>query len=176
MKQILLLIIFTTLFFNCTEEEPLIIEKNSNHMIEFEESIAIRGSSTSSANSRTKEGAIELELINFNKAFELYSAYSFNGIAFNDDGKYYDKIAGDKIYTSTKLYSSDLSRERLSFGTGYNFSPNFKHSDFFASSLIKVGCKFKTVDCPDDGGFWDSDWGTGWGCVEFYDCEFEIEL
>ena len=144
-------------------------ELNTNlDMKQFEESVLISPFETIEIN-KLKIAIVSLK--NFNDEYSLKPAYTFSGIIFNDDGKYNDKIAGDNIYTSVQNIVELNEPQSI----GWKMSENFKFKDdLLKQKIFPIGCKVRRVPCPEDGGFWDSDWRTGWGCVDFYDCSFSI--
>jgi hypothetical protein len=76
-------------------------QKNQNSG--FEESVAIITQGRINVKN-SKMSARAVKLINFNKSYKLPKKIFLNKIELTDDGKGYDKIANDGVYTSIDLY------------------------------------------------------------------------
>lgn len=126
-----------------------------------------------------------IEILNFHKTKKLLPVYTFEGIKYTDDGKHNDAKAGDGIFTSTNsvsVRSSNTLPERR-----YIAAPDFKYKSAFDSYLngsgvtqksgIGFSCKVRIITCPENN-WWDSCWPlqSPCSCVEFYDCEFTIDI
>ncbi|NNF76009.1 MAG: hypothetical protein HKN00_12535 [Flavobacteriaceae bacterium] len=139
-------------------------------------------------NSKSNSGkqVITIEIINFDSRYKLLPAYLINGIEYCDNGEYNDEIAGDGIFSSVNKY--EITLEKSSNGIEFIQGPKFKYNSemqaYIASKYggtkdtgIKFGCKMRTIPCPNTN-WWNSCWplSSPCTCIEFYDCEFEIEL
>lgn len=128
---------------------------------------------------------ITIEILNFHKTKKLLPFYTFDGIKYNDDGRYFDAVAGDGIFTSTMAVK--VSSAKSLPDKRYIAAPNFKYKAAFDSYLngsgvtqktgISFSCKVRVVTCPENN-WWDSCWPlqSPCSCVEFYDCEFTIDI
>jgi hypothetical protein len=136
----------------------------------FEESVALKTTENVNLNGRTDKVALTYEAINYNDEYQLKAALIINGHAYSDDGKYNDEVAGDNIYTSVDLFEAS-SEDKNSKETTWGVSDKFKYKEQFLQERgFTIKCKVRHVPCSGES-FWSSDWGTGWGCLEFYDCE-----
>lgn len=115
-----------------------------------------------------------IEIVNYHPTKKLLPAYMINGIEYNDNGKYNDKVAGDGIFTSVR----NVTVKGLPKGTSkkYNASSSLRYQSANKSE-IGIGCKVRTVTCPETN-WWNSCWplSSPCTCVEFYDCEVTISI
>jgi len=139
-------------------------------------------------NSKNKrdQHVLTIQILNFNANYKLLPAYNIDGVEYCDNGKFNDKVAGDGIFTS-------VSEHRILSGsstyiTNVIKSPSFKYNADFNKFIdtkygsanksgIKFGCKVRLIPCPETN-WWNSCWplSSPCSCVEFYDCEVEIEI
>lgn len=113
-----------------------------------------------------------IEFKNHHPTKKLLPAYVVNGLEYNDNGKNNDQVAGDGIFTSAKNVTvRGLPKDVTKV---HNFSSTYTGN---VGRIIKFGCKTRIVPCPET-----SILNTCWplsspcNCVEFFDCEFELEL
>jgi len=162
MKKIFMAMIATVLFANFNVKAQ-----------SFEESVLVI---TKGAISVDKLYAQTVEVKNFDPSLRMESTLSLNFVDFNDDGRGNDKVAGDGIYTSVKLYKqpveeglvfkSDLFKYRKQLDALLNSNTTSKFS-------IKLSCKVRRVH----SGYTilGTDCATHW-CVELYDCTVDVEF
>lgn len=108
---------------------------------------------------------------NFDNEFVLHNVYVIDGIDYVDTGDFNDQVAGDGIYTSLKSTVGDSSKKKSE--TRIIKSDKFKFNNKLATNKVKIGCKFRMVYGGASSWFGNSCDG---GCIELYDCSFEIEL
>ncbi len=126
---------------------------------------------------------IEMSLIDFNKSSSLPEGFGFNhNITYADNGKEYDLIKGDGIYTSIQTFSFE---ELIKMGgTKISGDPKFYIDEKFQYIAeieqkptfgIRIKCEFELC-CPCVGGSCPAcDW-FGWKCWNAKKCEVEINL
>jgi hypothetical protein len=158
-----------------TEKETTTVVQKSGGLTDdktelFFESVAI----VPQSHLMIKEGrefAQRFSLLIFDKSYVPLESYIINGVDYSDDGKFNDQIAGDGIYTS--VISKPVS-EYKEVPKGVAFvSDEFKYTNEMAAKFkIKAGCKFRTTYSGSSVFGVPCSWG---GCVEFYDCYFEVE-
>lgn len=142
----------------------------------FEESVALKTTENVNLNGRTDKVALTYEAINYNDEYQLKAALIINEHAYSDDGKYNDEVAGDNIYTSVDLFEVSSEDEKLKT-ISLGISKNFKYKEqLLQQKWFTLTCDVEIVDCPEDGGFWDSDWGTGMGCLKISNCKATIDI
>lgn len=131
--------------------------------------------------------ALTLYLKDFESA-ELEKNYIINGIEISDDGLGYDKIAGDGVYTSKKLFvptEENFVEVKRSF-VGEKFRYQGELNEFLNANdylqvagkkfkiAVKGGCKVRYVTTGNSALGIPCKYG---GCLEFYDCkEVEVEF
>ena len=113
-----------------------------------------------------------------NPNYKLESSYGINGVDYTDDGKNYDVKANDQIYTSVLLTKNPFNNSNLTDLSVF-LSQEFEHHTQLntyavqAELIIRVRCKIRhTFTGLTILGFSCS---KPPGCIEFYDCEAEIE-
>ena len=129
-KQIITVVavaIFMLSFFNANAQKEQ--EKN------FEESVAILIQDRLPIKS-LKESARVVKLVSFKKDYKLPQMFKFNDVELRDDGKGYDKIAGDGVYTSITLYPNLKSISKHGILTFDNFK--YSNSSAFINLLNKA--------------------------------------
>ncbi len=135
------------------------------------------------ANSRSKtKKALEIELVNFNSSKKFLPAYLIDGIEYNDNGKFNDKIAGDGIFTSVtkhlvKGVPVDIS-EIGSIAAQFKYQNQLKNYKSSTRGLeVTFSCKTRIVVCPETS-WWNNCWplSSPCTCVEFYDCEVSVTI
>jgi len=97
--------------------------QDNKQALNFEESVALTFNRLP-VNSK-KKSVRAVKLTNFNKNFKLPNKITINDVELNDNGKDYDKVANDGIYTSKELYSEikgDFQKSILTFD-------NFKYEN-----------------------------------------------
>jgi hypothetical protein len=143
-------------------------------MKRFEESVLLKSdlpvslSSTSKKNADTNESYITFKIENYDGEFVLRPVYVIDGVDFVDTGDFNDRVAGDGIYTS--LQSEVLSNAKKRSENRIVMSDKFKFKS--KTSKVKIGCKFRSTH---KGKTWLGNSCTS-GCIELYDCSFEIEF
>lgn len=187
MKKILILLCIITIS-ACSKNDASDLETQNMDSEKFLQSVAFNLSLDNTKSNKLSENSnkkiINLKINNFNPNLTLEKAYIFNGVTFNDDGKYNDQIAGDNIYTSVQEVNVDIKKGKNLKNnitiTDDSFAYNNELNSMKGGSVdgsAGVSCGISHGDCPSDGGFWDSDWGTGWGCFGLKDdCVGTIEL
>lgn len=178
-KPILLTFLAIVFMLSCSEEQEKInLVQSIDESLLFEQSVLMGPLTGVNGNSSKGDASpLTIELKNYNSEFTLNAAYNFNGMTYNDDGLYLDEIAGDGVYTSLKegiIVSTESSKSETL--DGWKISKKFQYNDILESSKLTIKCDFHHDACPSGGGFWDSDWGTGWGCFYFENCSIEAEF
>lgn len=144
----------------------------------FEKSVALIAQERVAKSSNQGNSAKTFRAVNFNPNYKLESSYGINGVDYTDDGKNYDVKANDQIYTSVLLTKNPFNNSNL---TDINvfLSQEFEHHTQLntyavqAELIIRVRCKIRhTFTGLTILGFSCS---KPPGCIEFYDCEAEIE-
>lgn len=123
-------------------------------------------------NSKGTAKPMLIQFKNHHPTKKLLPHYVINGEKYSDDGNGNDASAGDGIFTSTnKFLPKNLPNNITKV---HNYSTSYTGP---TSRIVKFGCKVRLVPCPENN-WWDSCWplSSPCQCVEFYDCEFEIEL
>ncbi len=144
----------------------------------FEKSVALIAQGRVAQNSSQGNSAKTFKAINFNPNYQLESSYGINGVDYTDDGRNYDVKANDQIYTSVIL-TKNPSNSNNSTDLNVFLSQEFEHHTQLntyavqAKLIIRVRCKIRhTFTGSTILGFSCS---KPPGCIEFYDCEAEIE-
>lgn len=124
-----------------------------------------------------------MEIKDFSGNVELNEAYKINGIEYNDNGKFNDKVANDGIYTSVESYKIINSEDVLTslvINKAESFDYDEALSDYLSDTnskrKIKFGCKVRNIKCPQTSWYNTCIWGSSCTCVDFYDCEFSVEI
>lgn len=124
-----------------------------------------------------------MEIKDFSGKIQLNEAYQINGIEYNDNGKFNDKVANDGIYTSVLSYKvknqADLINNII-VNKAELFNYEAALSDYLtkinSKRGIKLGCKVRNIKCPQTSWYNTCIWGSSCTCVDFYDCELSIEI
>lgn len=145
-KSILIALMLGVVVYSCTEnEEKETISQTipDSSASFFKENISIFDARVRSINS--KLFVKELYLVNFSDKKWDQAKIGFEEILFQDDGKGYDEIKGDGVFTSVSSYEFN---EKVIFRKGVSVysvmdkiitSPEFKHSEelnFFKSKYV----------------------------------------
>ena len=160
---------------SCSKDEENKSDLEASHMERFEESVLLKSSSVvskSSVSSRdvnNQESYVTFKIENFDSEFVLRPVYVIDGVDFVDTGDFNDQVAGDGIYTS--LQPQVLTSTKKNSENKIVMSDKFKFKS--KTSKVKIGCKFRMTYKGKSSWFGNSCSG---GCVELYDCSFEIEL
>lgn len=123
----------------------------------------------------------EIVVKNFGPSRAKPEGFGFKGLAYADNGKGTDLVAGDGVYSSTTVLKYKAGQPRIRERNTVFADESFQHSAQLAtgaeSSKIKVKCKFKKCGCPCPGG------GTcpacqwfSWSCWEITECDVEIDF
>lgn len=172
--------------------KTIVDPKNPKGMValtnsDFEQSVmVVTDFSKFSAKDIGKPLFVTVELVNFHPTKKLLPAYTIKGIAFNDDGKHNDQVAGDGIFTSVSAVK--INNKSIDFKKYYSKASGFKYEtqfDQYARSQmgvnqrlgISITCKTRIITCPEEH-WYDSCWplSSPCTCVDFYDCEVEFDL
>lgn len=157
-------------------------KKNSLTLKEFSESVLIMQDFTNVRINKSK--ALKIKILNFHSEKQLESAYMINGIEYCDNGKFNDKVAGDGIYTSVKNIKVIKLQEKSVL---LNMNEDFKHDkelnkylddklNVSSKTKLKVSCKMSLETCPETS-WWNDCWfGSPCTCIQFRDCEIEVEI
>jgi hypothetical protein len=137
----------------------------------FEESVALLPA-VDVINAK-KETAQAIALKSFT-TYKLLPRYVFNSVDFTDDGKFNDAKAGDGIYTS--MYST--TKPEHSFPNNAVIDEKFTKTEQLNSWIetnrlgigVGISCKFRWVY---SGSSWFGN-SCASGCLELYDCKFEV--
>jgi hypothetical protein len=133
----------------------------------------------------------EIVAFDFSKSQSLPDNFGYNDDAFYDDGKNYDKKAGDGIYTSRTLrqYNSSITFTGVDKTKSFIGKPivdyDFQYEEQLRKIIspstnagpgigISIKCKSKTCDCPQSCRCLACDWGMTTWCLDLYDCEIEV--
>ena len=157
------------------------IEESNNKLLNlFNSSVAIIWSGYAY---EAEIAPYQLKIVSFNNLVLLKNQYFIDGVAYTDDGKFNDLVAGDGLYTSVnKLsYKSDLDRTDV-----VNFNEVFKYQDELYKYMhdagdvaektsVSLSCKIRIARCPETN-WWNSCWPleSPCNCIEFYDCELTL--
>jgi hypothetical protein len=167
--------VFLTLFIaSCSKDDENKPNLEASHMERFEESVLLKSSSPVSESSSTKKitddnmSYIAFKIENFDSEFILRPVYVIDGVDFVDTGDFNDQVAGDGIYAS--LQPQVLTNTKKSSENRIVMSDKFKFKS--KTSKVKIGCKFRSTH---KGESWFGNSCSG-GCIELYDCSFEIEF
>lgn len=170
-------LLITLLMAGCSKDAENASDLEMNHMARFEESVLLKTSSsvnkslTSNKSVNSNESFNTFKIENFDNEFVLRNVYVIDGIDYVDTGDFNDQVAGDGIYTSLKSTVGDSSKK--SSETRIIKSDKFKFNNKLETNKVKIGCKFRMVYGGASSWFGNSCDG---GCIELYDCSFEIEL
>lgn len=154
---------------------------------EFEESVlVIQDLSVFKDKPETSEQAITINLVNFRTDRKFLPAYTINNVGYNDDGKHFDQVAGDGIFTSVKKvrYTGDEAGKKTHYvnASTFKYTPALdayyqKNNIDTSSSRIGITCKIRTFQCPEQH-WWDTCWplSSPCTCIEFYDCVLDLTI
>ena len=126
----------------------------------------------------------EMKLVEFSSKGGLPKGVGFAGMAFGDEGKNNDQVAGDGIYTSTEKYGITTHQEANAVGerksvlskiyvdNNFKFDSELKKGGYVEKitvkcRIIRCGCPCKTFTCNACEWF-------GWSCLTWEWCEVEI--
>lgn len=191
---IMLLLCFnlsTFIYGQSPQKNPTITDPNNTQGAkalsseDFENSVVlVQDLSAFKGKSSSFKAPISIQVLNFHKSKKLLPAYTFDGVAYSDDGKHNDAVAGDGVFTSTRkvsVSSSDqLPDKRFLASTGFKYNDAFGQyasASGMSKSGIGFSCKVRIITCPETH-WWNSCWplSSPCSCVEFYDCEIGISI
>lgn len=179
------------------EESPTAVNE-IGAITNFVESVAILQTvKRYNDDSRYKAGGIALtvQLKDFSNGVEMRPAYMIDNIEYCDNGKYNDEVSGDGVYTSVEKFSNDEKKSGDDFeGVIIHKSDDFKFEkdlkDYLKTNIstnsseklansgpslsIKLGCKLRTVTCPETSWLNSCWFGSPCTCIEYFDCEGEV--
>ncbi len=123
----------------------------------------------------------EIVVKDYGKSRTKPEGFGFKGLAYADNGRGTDLVAGDGVYSSTTVLKYKSGQPRIKERNTVFADEGFLHSAQLASgpesSKIKIKCKFKKCGCPCPGG------GTcpacswfNWSCWEITECDVEIDF
>lgn len=173
-------------------QKTIVDPKNPNGLkalsgSDFDQSVlVITDLTTLKGKSLAKPYHVTIELVNFHPTKKLLPVYTIGGIAYNDDGKHHDRIAGDGIFTS--IYPVRVAASSSALKRNYAKADSFKYTDQLTNYMqskegvtqklgISITCKTRIITCPEEH-WWDTCWplSSPCQCVDFYDCEVEIDI
>ena len=185
-------ILFLLEFLTSCNNHDIIPIANVDFNLEFEESVVFMqhgAKSTYNKQNKKNEYVLLVEIKDFSNKKLLCDFYIIDGIKYSDNGELNDINSNDGIYTSIEKFSYEVSKKSDTFdGIIINKSDKFKYDQLYfliysnpklyaKKVKIKLGCKLRTVTCPETD-IWTTCWpfSSPCTCVEYYDCEFEIEV
>lgn len=150
---------------------------------EFVNSVALLQQGGFADPSNPEKTFLLMEIKDFSGNIQLNEAYQINGIEYNDNGKFNDKVANDGIYTSVESYKI-INHEEVMNTIIVNKAELFNYeealskylTDINGKRVIKLGCKVRNIKCPQTSWYNTCIWGSSCTCVDFYDCELSIEI
>ncbi|MEX1203061.1 MAG: hypothetical protein WEA59_07450 [Ferruginibacter sp.] len=177
MKQVLFGMILS--FFCATAGAQKIVQRDISEQY-LQQNIAFTKTAARAVTSSTY--ATEITLTDFAKISPLPTGFGFQGLVFADDGKGYDKIRGDGVYSSKSLskFKNGYAAYKESNQVAYDESFSYKDQidkDGGLENKVKISCKFKKCGCPcTSGGTCIACTQWGWSCWEIVECEISFEL
>lgn len=131
--------------------------------------------------------ALTIELFSPDKNYPLGSAVNINDIEYCDNGLFNDLVAGDRVYTSVKTFTS--SQPSSEFDLRISRANEFKYSDQLVQTLKKrypkdartksigVSCEVSLVTCPETS-WYNSCWplSSPCTCVHIGPCSIEVSI
>ncbi|MCC6459008.1 MAG: hypothetical protein IT260_00965 [Saprospiraceae bacterium] len=137
----------------------------------------------------------EIAVFDFNKSSRLVETFGFREDAFADNGKDFDKKAGDGIYTSTKAYRHSEGVPFVAVGNTLSANnnkvvvgQNFLYTDQLGTLLggngsslglggsIKIECDVKQCPCPGECTCYACEWGMSSWCLDVRNCKVTVEF
>ncbi|MBI3139534.1 MAG: hypothetical protein HYZ15_13240 [Sphingobacteriales bacterium] len=150
----------------------------------FGENVAITASFTRNLDAKTF--VKEIKLVSFSASYALPLGFGLKEINYSDNGKLYDLVAGDGIYTSVDRY--EITDKQASNPVGVSVpvlqqivvDASFKHDDQLAkgeySGKIKIKCRVYKCGCPCNTFTCGACILFGWSCIAVEWCEIDFEL
>lgn len=167
--SIFILLGAVVMFNSCSKEETKVETKEEKNARIFEESVMIVTTGRIYAADGNSARTFMLNI--FDKEYIPKISYTINGVDFTDDGKYNDQKAGDGVYTAVTSEGVKVNEKVQNYGIVTDkFKANTGTAGSFPKPYVKITCKMRTVYTGTSllGFSCES------GCIEFYDCEFEI--
>lgn len=132
----------------------------------------------------------EVRVTDHRKLLPLPVGFGFNGKVFADNGRGYDRVSGDGIYTTMEAYPVTAGSARLKQNPVSIIDQSFKYNNSVSMKQagesgsdgvlddgpgIKIKCKFKKCGCPCTNGKTCTacEW-WGWQCIMIESCEVEV--
>lgn len=180
---LLILIIWS---WSCTKDSITEIEPPAT----FEESVAIIDYGITKLIT-SDNVALTLEMVNFNRDFDLQQEYTIDYIQYTDNGEFNDEVAGDGIYTSVQTFTDDLNEGEVIDEIILNKGDDFKYTEELMNLVnerinefrplksatgitIRIGCKVRVVTCPEYKSCWP--FSSPCNCIHYYNCDASIEI
>ena len=125
----------------------------------------------------------EIRLRNFQNPDSLPSAFGFAADLFSDDGKGFDQLAGDGLYTSRRCFAHQPAfppvsvGQRLAAVDGVIVGMDFKHIDLLGRQQPTViRCNLKLCACPSPCLCFACEWDEADWCLDWTDCPEAIPI
>lgn len=128
------------------------------------------------------EYVLEITLKDYSGSSSLPGGFGSGEKVYADDGRQYDLIGGDGIYTTKDKYPFKTAERTNLESNKVIFDPNFQHktqvdTDPNLQAKVKITCKFVKVGCPPpNGGNCPACRMWGWSCWELQSCDIGVEF
>jgi hypothetical protein len=145
--------------------------------------VAFSGSFTRNLNEKVY--VKELILVNYSKMKILPEGFGLKEVTYADNGKGYDLVKGDGIYTSVDRFEITPKQAGNTIGVSVPVSDqivvdhSFKHHEDLNNGLnrlkIKVTCDFYKCGCPCKTFTCNACIWWGWSCWAMGNCSVTVE-
>ncbi len=149
----------------------------------FRENVAIYGTFTRNLDAKTY--VKEIKLVSFSADYKLPEGFGIKGVTVSDDGRQYDLVAGDGIYTSVEKYEITEKQAGNPVGVSVpvtdkiivdlSFKQEVQLNEVVNDFKIKIKCKFSKCGCPCQTFTCYACIHYGWSCIAVEYCEVEVE-